>query len=117
MVLTWTGRGILIFVIFIVMAALSLIFTVMEVATRYSLTTNQSVNLTFAIAAALSALATLPMGRLVMRQPRETTVTDPRTGQTYITQAYDTFIWVDVTYWTYIFAVIAVVMAAVTYFF
>ena len=117
MVLVWTGRGILIFFIFIVMAALSLVFTITEIATRYGLTDSQGVNLTIAIAAALSAIVTFPIGRLVMRQPREKTVADPRTGQAYIERTYDTFIWIDVTYWTYVFAVIAVIMAAVAFIF
>jgi hypothetical protein len=115
MVLIWTGRGILVFIIFIVMAVLALIFTVTEISEPYDLTVDQGTNLTIAIAAFLSSLLTFPIGRLVMKQPREKSVTDPQTGQAHLLQTYDTLLWIDVTYWTYIFAVIAVVMAAVTF--
>ena len=117
MVLIWTGRGILVFLIFIVMVVVAMAFAITQIAPRYGLTDNQGVNLTIAIAAALSAIVTFPMGRLIMKQPREKTVTDARTGQAYMTQTYDTFIWIDVTYWSYIFVVIAVVMAIVAYLF
>ncbi len=117
MVLIWTGRGILVFFIFIAMVVLSMVFTITESVTRYGLTDNQGLNLTVAIAALLSAIVTFPMGRLFMKQPREKTITDSRTGQAYIVQTRDTFIWIDVTYWSYIFVVIAVIMAVMVFIF
>jgi len=97
MALAWTDRGILVFFVLIVMVMLSMVFTITQIATCYGLMGNQGLNLTIAIATALSAIVTFPMCRLIMKQPREKTVTDARTGQAYITQTYDTFIWIDVT--------------------
>ncbi len=116
MVLFWTGRGILVPVIFLVMAVAALVFTITELSVPLRLSVNQGTNLTIAIAAALSALVTWPFGRLIMR-PRAKVLTDPPTGQTHQGEAGDTFLWIDVRYWSGILAAVAVVMCAMTFLF
>ena len=116
MVLFWTGRGILVPVVFLVMAVAALVFTVTELSGPFGLSTNQGTNLTIAIAAALSAIITWPFGRLVMR-PRIKVLTDPSSGQAFQSEIRDTFLWVDVRYWSYILAGVAVAMCAVTFLF
>jgi hypothetical protein len=116
MVLFWTGRGILILIIFVVLAVAALVFTVTVLTGPLGLSVNQGTNLTIAIAAALTALATYPMGRLVMK-PRTRTLVDRATGQSYPVEIRDTFLWVDVRYWTYILAAIAAIMLAATFLF
>jgi hypothetical protein len=99
MILFWTGRRILIFIIFIAMCIISGAPTITQITIPPGLSIDQSTNLTIAIAAFLSALVTYPIGRFVMRS----------------VDAKDTLLWIDARYWTYILAVISVLMLAVTF--
>jgi hypothetical protein len=101
MVLFWTGRGILVLLVFVVMAVAALVFTVTELSVPLGLSTNQGTNLTLAIAAALTALVTWPFGRVILRSRAQP----------------DTLFWIDVRYWSPILAVIAVAMLVVTFVF
>ena len=115
MILIWTGRGVLIFLIFIVMAVIAMTLTVTQIAEPAGLTDNQGVNLTIAIAAFLSALATYPLDRLIMKQQADQTLVDPKTGQAYVFRNRDSLCCIETRYWTYIFAIIAITMLMLTF--
>lgn len=114
MVLVWTGRGIVIPLVFLAMAVVALVLTVTVFADPLALTANQATNLIAALACLFSALATWPIGRLLMKQPRVRMIPDPATGRATPVATPDTFLWVDARYWTYILAVVGVVMLAAT---
>ena len=114
MVLFWTGRGIVILVIFMVMAVAAVIFTAIDLSRPLGLSADRATNLTIAIAAALTALATWPIGRWIMKQPRKRVIVDRATGRADAVETWDTLLGIGVRYWTYVLAIVAVVMFAVT---
>ena len=115
MVLTWTGRGILVFVIFIVMAAIALVLTMTFIAEPYGLSANQGVEVTIIIASLLTAAVTYPLGHRFAARPLMKRVVDPTTGQEHSIRVWDTFLWMDMRYWPHLLVVVAVVLAVIVW--
>src|SRR5216684_3757618 len=109
MVLIWNGRGIVVFFIFIAACVVAIPATVIVLAPCFGLNDDKGFNLSLAVAAFLSAIASYPLDRFIMKQP-----VDPKTGQNHVVGNRDSLIFIETRYWTFIFAALAVVMVAVT---
>jgi hypothetical protein len=100
MVLIWHGRGIIVLFVFIAAAVASMAVTIFWIGPAFDIAgDDRVVNLGIAMSTLLSAIATWPLGRLVMkpvpaRQP-------------------DTLCFIDIRYWTFIFAGLTAIMLAV----
>ncbi|HLL26698.1 MAG TPA: hypothetical protein VKT73_03485 [Xanthobacteraceae bacterium] len=112
----WTGRGILIFLIFIATLFAAVPFAVIEIDPALHLGEDKTVNLSIAIAALLSAILTFPLDRLIMKQREPKLVTDPKTGQQQWVSQKDSLFWIETRYWPVLFLALAAVMLVVTYF-
>jgi hypothetical protein len=115
--LIWTGRGILIFFIFITACFIAIPLVVIEIDPILNLGADKGTNLSIALAAFFSAIATFPLGRFVMKQRDPVLQVDPKTGQQQWVSRQDTLFWIETRYWTYLFLALAAVMLAVTYLF
>jgi hypothetical protein len=113
----WTGRGIVIFFIFLFACVIAVTITVIAIAPYFDLNDDQGFHLALALGAFVSAIATYPLDRLMMKQPTDRTVVDPKTGQSYVVRSRDSLFAIETRYWTYIFAALTVVMLAVTFLF
>ena len=113
----WTGRGILIFLIFIAAFFAAIPLVVIEIDPVLKLSTDQGTNLAIALAAFLSAIATYPLDRFIMKQRDPQIVVDPKTGQQQLISRKDTLFWIETRYWPYLFLALAAVMLVVTYLF
>lgn len=111
----WTGRGILIFLVFMAAFFIAVPFVVLEIDPALKLSTNQGTNLSIAIAALLSAVVTYPLDRFIMKQRDPKILVDPKSGQRQLVSNKDTLFWVETRYWTHLFLVLAAVMLVVTY--
>jgi hypothetical protein len=114
--IVWTGRGILIFLIFIAAFFAAVPFVVLEIDPVLQLGKDKAVNLSIAIAAFLSAIATYPLDRFIMKQRGPKILVDPKTGPQQLVSNKDTFMWIETRYWPYLYLAIAAVMLGVTYF-
>ena len=118
MVLIWNGRGIVVFFIFIAACVIAIPATVIVLAPYFGLNDDKGFHLSVAVAAFLSAIVSYPLDRLIMKQPEGgSTSVDPKTGQSLTIRSRDSLIFIETRYWTYIFAALTVVMAAVTFLF
>jgi hypothetical protein len=115
--IVWSGRGILILFIFIAACFVAIPFVIIEIDPVLDLGTDKGTNLSIAIAAFLSALATYPLDRFIMKQRDPQIQVDRRTGQQQLVSMKDTFFWIETRYWTFLFLILAVVMLMVTYLF
>jgi len=113
----WTGRGILIFFIFIAAFFIAVPLELIEIDPVLKLGADQEVNFAIALAAFLSAIATYPLDRFIMKQRDPQIVVDPKTGQQQLVSRKDTLFWIETRYWTYLFLALAAVMLVVTYLF
>jgi hypothetical protein len=118
MVLIWNGRGIVVFFIFIAACFVAIPATVIVLAPYFSLNDDRAFNLSVAVAAFLSAIASYSLDRFIMKQPEGgSTAVDPKTGHSHVVRNRDSLIFIETRYWTYIFAALTVVMVAVTFLF
>jgi hypothetical protein len=118
MVLIWSGRGIVVFFVFIAACAVAIPATVIVLAPYFGLNDDRAFHLSVAVAAFLSAIASYPLDRLTMKQPEGgSTAVDPKTRQSHMVRSRDSLIFIETRYWTYIFAALTVVMVAVTFLF
>lgn len=113
----WTGRGILIFLIFIAVFFIAVPLELLEIGPVLKLGADQEVNFAIALAAFLSAIATYPLDRFIMKQRDPQIQVDPKTGQQQLVSRKDTLFWIETRYWTYLFLALAAVMLVVTYLF
>jgi hypothetical protein len=113
--IVWTGRGILIFLIFIAAFFAAVPLVLLEIDPVSKLSTAQATSLAIAIAAFLSAIATYPLDRFIMKQRGPKILVDPKTGQQQLVSNKDAFMWIETRYWPYLYLAIAAVML-VTYF-
>jgi hypothetical protein len=111
----WTGRGILIFFIFIAAFCIAVPLTVIEIEPALHLGGDKGTNVAIAIAALLSAIVTYPLDRLIMKQRDPKILIDPKSGQQHLVSNKDSLFWVETRYWTHLFLVIAAVMLVVAY--
>lgn len=99
MVLIWHGRGIIVLFMFIAAAIAGMALTIVWIRPAFDIAGDDRViNLGIAMSTLLSAMATWPLGRFVMkpapaRQP-------------------DTLCFIDIRYWTYIFVGLTAIMLA-----
>jgi hypothetical protein len=114
--IAWSGRGILIFLIFIAAVFVAIPFVVIEIDPVSKFSTDQGTSLAIAIAAFLSAIATYPLDRFIMKQRGPKILVDPKTGQQQLVSNKDTFMWIETRYWTYLYLALAAVMLVVVYF-
>jgi hypothetical protein len=114
--IVWSGRGILIFLIFIAAFFATVPFVVIEIDPVLQLSKDKSVNLSIALAALLSAILTFPLDRFIMKQRGPQIQVDPKTGQQQLVSNKDTFMWIETRYWPYLYLALAAVMLVVTYF-
>jgi hypothetical protein len=115
MFIIWSGRGIVVFYIFIVACIVAIPATVIVLAPYFGLNDDKAFNLSVAVAAFLSATVSYPFDRFIMKQPEGAgSAVDPKTGQSHIIRSRDSLIFIETRYWTYIFAALTVVMVAVT---
>ena len=113
----WTGRGILIFLIFIAAFFAAVPFVLIEIDPVFKLGTDQGTSLAIAIAAFLSAVITYPLDRFMMKQRDPKLLVDPKTGQQHLVSNKDSLFWIETRYWTYLFLALAAAMLGVVYFF
>lgn len=115
MVLIWTGRGLVVLFVFVLMAAIAIVITATQIAEPAHLSDDQAIRLMAAIASFLSAIATYPLGRFVMKQPQDKALAGGARGQAQAVRSRDSLFWIEMRYWTYIFAAIAGIMLALTF--
>jgi hypothetical protein len=113
----WTGRGIVIFFIFLAACVIAVVATVVWIGPYLELSDDRGFHLSIALAALLSAILTYPLDRLMMKQPAERTAVDPGTGQSYLIRARDSLFGIETRCWAHIFVALTVVMLAVTFLF
>lgn len=113
----WTGRGILIFLIFIAAFFIAVPLELLEISPVLKLGADQEVNFAIALAAFLSAIAIYPFDRFFMKQRDPQIQVVPKTGQQQLVSRKDTLFWIETRYWTYLFLALAAVMLGVTYLF
>jgi hypothetical protein len=113
----WTGRGIVVFFIFLAACVGAIMLTVSWIEPRLDLHGDQGFHLSLALGALLSAILTYPLDRFMMKQPADRTAVDPKTSQTYVVRNRDSLFGIETRYWTYVFAGLAVVMLVVTFLF
>jgi len=114
-VIVWTGRGILIFLVFIAAFFIAVLFVVIEIDPVLKLSTDQGTCLAIALAAFLSAIVTYPFDRFIMKQRGPKILIDPKSGQQHLVSNKDSLFWIETRYWTHLFLVLAAVMLVVTY--
>jgi hypothetical protein len=115
--IVWSGRGILIFLIFIAAFFAAIPFVVIEIDPVLQLGNDKAVNLSIALAALLSAILTYPLHRFIMKQRGPKIVVDSKTGQQQLVSNKDTLMWIETRYWPYLYLALGAVMLAVTYWF
>ena len=115
--IAWSGRGILIFLIFIAAVFVAIPFVVIEIDPIFNLGKDKAVNLSIALAALLSAILTFPLDRFIMKQRGPKILVDPKTGQQQLISNKDTFMWIETRYWPYLYLALGAVMLVVTYLF
>ncbi len=113
----WSGRGILIFLIFIAACLVAIPFVVIEIDPVLQLGEDKGVNLSIALAALLSAILTFPLDRVIMKQRDPEIQIDPKTGQQQWVSRKDTLFWIETRYWPFLFLALGAVMLVVTYIF
>jgi hypothetical protein len=112
----WSGRGILIFLIFMGAVFVAIPFVIIEIDPVLNLGKDKAVNLSIALAAFLSAIATYPLDRFIMKQRGPKILVDPKTGQQQLISNKDTFMWIETRYWPYLYLALAAVMLVGVYF-
>lgn len=111
MVIIWEGRGIVVLVIFVAASVAGIALTVLWIMPVFDLTgDNRIINFAVALSALLSAIASYPLGRLIMKPKGGEASTSSHGAPSVGAQPHDTFCFVDVKYWTYIFAMLTVIM-------